>query len=123
MVLRADDEFALSLYFGLEGDEKIDLAVAAEAALHWVASLRAAATALIPHANISVQLIDAEEGSLRFNGLPPYVSPPAALELGGQGRPSGSTGTQVEARAGWARQDRFGGRRSVARRAVWRTVL
>ena len=50
-------------------------------------------------------------------GLPPSGGPPAALELGGQGRPSGSTGTQCRSgRMGEARS--FRGRRLVARRAV-----
>lgn len=59
----------LSLYFQLKEDRKADLEVVANASLHWVAALRAAATAIEPDAEIRVEFINAEQGSLRLNTI------------------------------------------------------
>lgn len=58
---------SLSLYFDLKPGEKASLEVVAQAALHWVETLRTAARAIDPHADIRVELLDANEGNLRLN--------------------------------------------------------
>src|SRR5690606_4420511 len=60
---------ALSLYFKLKPGEKADLEVVATAALAWAEGVRAAARAVDPGCDVHIKLIDAEEGSLRFNTL------------------------------------------------------
>jgi hypothetical protein len=62
-------EEPISLYFQLKPGEKADLEVVAAAAIAWVESLRAAAQAIDPDADIRVELVDAEEGSLNLNAL------------------------------------------------------
>ncbi|MBZ9983999.1 hypothetical protein LB521_22960 [Mesorhizobium sp. BR-1-1-8] len=57
----------LSLYFTLKEGEKADLEVVAAAAIQWVEALRAAAREIVPEAQIKVELVDAQESSLRFN--------------------------------------------------------
>lgn len=65
----ADHEGSLSLYFELKDGEKADLEVVAQAAIAWVAALRAAAAEIDPTAQIKVEIIDAQEGSLRLNTI------------------------------------------------------
>lgn len=60
---------SISLHFGLKEGTKADLEVVAEAALLWVETLRAAAARIDPNAKIRVELIDADEGSLRLNTI------------------------------------------------------
>ena len=60
---------AVSLYFGIKKGETADLEIVAEAALHWVASVRAAAYAIDPKATITVGFVDASEGSLKLNTI------------------------------------------------------
>jgi hypothetical protein len=62
-------EGSISLYFTLKPGEKADLEVIATAALEWLESARAAARELEPNAQISVELVDADEGSLRLNTI------------------------------------------------------
>jgi hypothetical protein len=57
----------ISLYFGLAKGQRADLEVIAEAALEWVASVRAAARDIDPNAHIRIELIDAVESSIRLN--------------------------------------------------------
>jgi hypothetical protein len=59
----------LSLYFKLKEGEKADLEVISSAALAWVETIRAAVKEIDPSADVRVELVDAEEGSLRFNTL------------------------------------------------------
>ena len=59
----------ISLYFGLQGGQRADLEVVAKAAIDWVESVRAAANALEPGANIRVEILDAEESSLTINAV------------------------------------------------------
>jgi hypothetical protein len=59
----------LSLYFKLKDGEKADLEVISSAALAWVETIRAAVKEIDPSADVRVELVDAEEGSLRFNTL------------------------------------------------------
>ncbi|MET3924569.1 hypothetical protein [Devosia sp. 2618] len=59
----------LSLYFKLVPGEKADLEVVAQAALDWVAALRAAALEIEPTAKFRVEIVDAVEGSLRLNAI------------------------------------------------------
>lgn len=63
------DEGQLSLYFDLKEGEKADLEVVAQAAIHWVAALRAAALEIEHTATIRVELVDAVEGSLSLNTI------------------------------------------------------
>lgn len=63
------EEDGLSLYFELKEGEKADLEIVAQAALHWVAALRAAAIAIEPDAQFRVEFIDAKASSLRVNTL------------------------------------------------------
>lgn len=58
---------SLSLYFRLSEGKSADLEVVAAAALHWVNALKAAAEAIEPGAQIRVELIDADEASLKLN--------------------------------------------------------
>jgi hypothetical protein len=60
---------SVSLYFQLKPGEKADLEVVASAALAWVEGLRASAKALDPDAEVSVELIDADESSLILNAI------------------------------------------------------
>lgn len=62
-------ESDLSLYFQLRKGEKADLEVVAAAALAWVESLRAAAQAIDPDADLRVEIVDAEESSLSIRTL------------------------------------------------------
>lgn len=64
---------SLSLYFQLKDGEKADLEVVAQAALSWVAALRAAAKEIEPEATIRVDLIDASEGSLSLNTVLDFI--------------------------------------------------
>jgi hypothetical protein len=59
----------ISLYFGLKEGRKADLEIVAQAALHWVGAIRAAAQAIDPGAQIRVDLIDASEASLHLNSV------------------------------------------------------
>lgn len=59
----------LSLYFDLRSGENADLEVISQAALHWVAALRAAAREIDPSAEIKVEFVDATEGSLSLNTM------------------------------------------------------
>lgn len=59
----------LSLYFKLKEGEKADLEVISSATLAWVETIRAAVKEIDPSADVRVELVDAEEGSLRFNTL------------------------------------------------------
>ncbi|MBW7950166.1 MAG: hypothetical protein H3C55_12555 [Pseudorhodoplanes sp.] len=59
----------ISLYFTLKEGEKADLEVVAIAALEWLAAARAAAAEIEPGAQIRVELIDADESSLRLNAI------------------------------------------------------
>lgn len=63
----------LSLYFELKKDKKADLEVVATAALKWVAALKAASYALDPNISVKVELVDANEGSLRLNTLLDWI--------------------------------------------------
>jgi hypothetical protein len=64
---------SISLYFGLKEGERADLEVVAAAAIQWVELVRAAATAIEPNAQVRVELIDANEGSLRLNTIFEWV--------------------------------------------------
>lgn len=59
----------LGLYFQLREGEKADLEIISSAAIAWVETLRATARAIDPDADIRVELLDADEGSLQFNTL------------------------------------------------------
>lgn len=63
------EDGALSLHFTLRDGEKADLEVVAAAAIAWVGALRAAAQNIDPNAKIRIEIVDAEEGSLRLNTL------------------------------------------------------
>lgn len=69
----AETDGALSLYFQLKEGEKADLEVVAQAAIQWVAALRAIAREIDPEAVIRVELIDASEGSLSFNTVLDFI--------------------------------------------------
>jgi hypothetical protein len=64
---------AISLYFTLKAGEKADLEVIATAALEWLESARAAAREIEPSAQIRVELVDADESSLRLNTVLDWV--------------------------------------------------
>lgn len=63
----------LSLYFALKDDRLADLEVVAEAALHWASTLRSAARAIDPSIELRLELVDAEQGSLRINTVLDWV--------------------------------------------------
>lgn len=79
-------ESSLSLYFKLSESEKADLEVVAAAALHWVGALKAAAEAIEPGAKIRVELVDAEEGSLRLNTVLQFLEDHLARIQDGSGK-------------------------------------
>jgi hypothetical protein len=64
---------SISLYFTLKPGEKADLEVIATAALEWLESARAAAREIEPSAQIHVELVDADESSLRLNTILDWV--------------------------------------------------
>ena len=64
---------SISLYFSLKPGEKADLEVIATAALEWLESARAAAREIEPSAQIRVELVDADESSLRLNTILDWV--------------------------------------------------
>ena len=57
----------LSLYFALKKGENANLEVIAQAALHWTAALRVAALTIDPRAQIRIELLNADQGSLRLH--------------------------------------------------------
>src|SRR6185437_2157179 len=63
----------VSLYFGLEKGQRADLEVVAAAALQWVESIRAAAREIDPNAQIRVELLNADESSLRLNAILDWI--------------------------------------------------
>ena len=63
----------ISLYFALREGRRADLEVVSEAALHWIAAIRAAASEIDPNVHIRVELIDADVGSLRLNTILDWV--------------------------------------------------
>lgn len=60
---------AISLYFTLKPGRRADLEVVATALLEWLEAARSAAREIDPAANIRIELIDADEGSLRLNTI------------------------------------------------------
>lgn len=62
-------ETELNLYFQLKPGEKADLEVVATAALAWVEGLRASARSIDPDAVVTVEIIDAEDGSLNLRTI------------------------------------------------------
>lgn len=60
---------SITLYFGLRADEKADLEIVAKAAIKWVEAMRAAAHDFDPDSNFRVELIDAQESSLKINAI------------------------------------------------------
>ena len=62
-------EDAVSLHFGLAPGESADLEVIASATLQWIKAIQAAAYALDPKAQIRVEIIDADQSSLRLNTI------------------------------------------------------
>jgi hypothetical protein len=63
----------ISLYFGLKEGDRADLEVIATAALQWVEAVRAAAREIEPTAQIRVELINADESSLRLNAILDWI--------------------------------------------------
>jgi len=82
----AHEAGALSLYFDLKPGEKADLEVVAAAAIKWVEALRAAAREIDPDTNIKVELLDAEEGSLRLNTILEWMESQVARIQDGSGK-------------------------------------
>jgi hypothetical protein len=79
---------SISLYFTLKPGEKADLEVVATAALEWLESARAAAREIEPNAQISVELVDADESSLRLNTILDFIeSQLDKIEKGGSHHP------------------------------------
>lgn len=76
----------LSLYFKLKEGKKADLEVVAEAALHWVAALRASAAAIDPDSRIRVEFVDAKESSLRLNTILEWMESALARVETGAGK-------------------------------------
>jgi len=76
----------LSLYFKLKPNEKADLEVVAEAAIHWVAALRAAAQVLDPGSTVRVEVIDAQESSLKINTVLGWIEKKLERHEKGLGR-------------------------------------
>lgn len=66
-------EEGISLYFRLKPGERANLEVVATAVLEWLEAARAAAQELEPGAQISVELVDADESSLRLNAVLGWV--------------------------------------------------
>lgn len=64
---------AISLYFTLKPGKKADLEVIATAALEWLESARAAAREIEPNAQIRVELVSADDASLRLNTVLDWV--------------------------------------------------
>lgn len=60
---------SVTLYFGLREGEKADLEIVARAAIKWVEAMRAAAREFDPDTNFRVELIDAQESSLKLNTI------------------------------------------------------
>lgn len=60
---------ALSLHFDLRKGDHANLEVVATASLKWVEALRASARHISPDAEIRIELVDAQVGSLRLNTL------------------------------------------------------
>ena len=60
------DGVAVSLYIGLKPNERVDLEVAAKAAIEWARTLKAASAAVDPEFDYRVVLIAAEPGSSRW---------------------------------------------------------
>ncbi|MGZ2501783.1 hypothetical protein EHI47_11540 [Rhizobium leguminosarum] len=69
---------SLSLYFDLKKGEKADLEVVAQAAIDWVAALRAVAQEIDPDTSIRVEIVDAIEGSLSLNTVLDFLEAQAA---------------------------------------------
>ena len=67
------DESAVSLYFDLQKGERADLEVLAEAAIHWIATIRETANAIDPNIKVRVEIVDADEGSIKFNTVFKWV--------------------------------------------------
>lgn len=63
----------MSLYFGLQKGQRADLEVIAAAALQWVEAIRAAAREIDPNAQIRVELLNADESSLRLNAILDWI--------------------------------------------------
>lgn len=83
------EEGAISLYFGLKEGERADLEVIAEATLQWVAALKAAASAIDPDATVTIEIVNAEEGSLRINTILGWVEKQLArVEAGTRAYPN-----------------------------------
>ncbi|MBX5190160.1 hypothetical protein HJB86_14715 [Rhizobium sp. NZLR3b] len=68
----------MSLYFDLKKGEKADLEVVAQAAIDWVAALRAVAHEIAPDAEIRLEILDASEGSLSLNTVLDFLENQAA---------------------------------------------
>jgi hypothetical protein len=77
---------SISLYFTLKPGEKADLEVIAIAALEWLESARAAARDIDPSAQIHVELVDADESSLRLNTILNWVESQLEKVEKGSGR-------------------------------------
>lgn len=58
-----------SLYFGLQKGERADLEVIARASLEWVEIVRDLASVIVPGADIQVEFVQTEEGSIWLQNL------------------------------------------------------
>ncbi|TAX45965.1 hypothetical protein ELI02_30110 (plasmid) [Rhizobium leguminosarum] len=76
----------MSLYFDLKKGEKADLEVVAQAAIDWVAALRAVAYEIDPNTSIRVEIVDAVEGSLSLNTVLDFLEAQAAKFDDGAGQ-------------------------------------
>lgn len=76
----------ISLYFSLVEGKKADLEVVTTAVLHWLEAARAAAREIEPSAQIQVDLVSANEGSLRFNTILNWAEDKLAAIQDGSGR-------------------------------------
>jgi hypothetical protein len=62
-------EVPASIYFGLQQGETANLEVIAEAAIAWVAALREMAQSVDPALDLTVDILDGEQGSLWLNTI------------------------------------------------------
>lgn len=80
------EDASLSLYFGLKDGERAELEVVARAAIEWATSVRIAAGIIEPRSSIQINIVSADEGSIRINTILDWTEEQLAKIQEGAGR-------------------------------------
>ena len=80
---RGRAEALISIYFGLERGRSANLEVVAEASIAWVSAIREMALIVDPSLDVTVEIVDGDQGSLWLNTLTAIESKLERIEAGG----------------------------------------